>query len=94
MQFRLSIAGEEKNVVGEDINEACQKAELKYNDLLGLDHYTDETGKKVQVFGRANCGCTHHAEDGTSCEHDLARAGITYIKEEVARLRGYVTKNH
>lgn len=84
MQFRLYIAGEEKKVEGEDINDACKKAGLKINDLLGLDHFFDDTGKKKQVFGRANCGCVYHAEDGTSCEHDLARAGITYIRESDA----------
>lgn len=31
------------------------------------------TQEELESCGTANCGCTHHAEEGIPCKHDLER---------------------
>ena len=63
-------------VQGTDIADAVQRAGLRVGALHILDYYEDEQGNKTQVAGQAKCGCVYHAEDGTSCPHDLLQVGL------------------
>ena len=69
------LGGKTQSVEGGDIADACRRAGIGNGDLPALDYYEEE-GSKTQVAGIANCGCVHHAEDGTSCEHDLQSVGL------------------
>ena len=35
-----------------------------------------------QIAGQADCGCTHHAEDGIPCPHDIALALVDFPESE------------
>ena len=69
--------GTETAVVGYGISDACKRANLDTADKLqSLDSYDGPCGT-VQVAGASkNCGCSYHAEQGLSCPHDIATAGI------------------
>ena len=69
------LGGKTEQVQGSDIADACRRAGIGNGALPALDYY-EENEKKVQVAGQANCGCVHHAEEGTSCPHDLQKAGL------------------
>lgn len=69
------IDGRTQVVEGSCIAVACCVAGISVGELSLMDSYTED-GKVVQVVGRAPCGCSHHAEEGLACEHDLKRAGL------------------
>lgn len=57
--------------------------ERQYRNMLGWDPEVKQETRieiidavistlKKEAAGKAKCGCTHHAEDGIPCEHDLA----------------------
>ena len=70
------LGGKTEPVEGTDIADACRKAGIGGGALTALDYYEEDMGQKTQVAGTANCGCVHHAEEGTSCAHDLQQLGL------------------
>ena len=71
------VGGGETTIVrGTDIADAVQREIRSVGALHALDYYEDEQGNKIQVAGQAPCNCVFHAEDGTSCPHDLIRVGL------------------
>ncbi len=75
-KFRLHwLDGKTDEVEGADIADACRRAGIGRGALAALDYF-EEAGNKIKVSGQAPCGCVHHAEEGTSCQHDLDRVGL------------------
>ena len=58
--------------VGTTIAEAIGALVLTHPEEFGVDVASMNAPKGgSHLSGRANCGCVHHAEDGTPCVHDL-----------------------
>ncbi len=75
------VGGRGRNLSAKDIAEACLKSGLTHeNGLLhNLSAYQEmgDGQSLVQVAGAnkdPNCAC--YAEEGRSCDHDLAAAGL------------------
>ena len=70
------LSGKPEEVEGSDLADACRKAGIGGGALAALNYY-EEDGNRVLVAGQAPCGCVCHSEEGMSCEHDLAQAGLS-----------------
>lgn len=70
------IGGNTEEVEGTDIADACRRAGIGGNKLADLVFFEEAGGRRVQVAGRIPCGCVYHAEEGSSCSHDLELVGL------------------
>lgn len=70
------LGGRTEVVEGDDIADACRRAGIGGGAVAALDYYEDGD-QKVPVSGQAKCGCVYHAEEGSSCRHDLKLAGLS-----------------
>jgi hypothetical protein len=70
------IGGKTETVTGGDIADACRRAGIGAGALRVLDYF-EEQGDKVEIAGKASCGCVYHAEEGLACPHDLEKVGLS-----------------
>lgn len=57
--------------------DTCRQANIPAANLIMLTGF-DQDGRYVEVAGSARCNCLYHADDGTSCRHDLVRFGLDH----------------
>lgn len=73
-------------VEGDTLADACIKSGIPETDLIMLVGFHQD-GKYTEIAASAPCNCFGHAEDGTSCQHDLAKFGLD--QEAYERLESF-----